>query len=63
MITLKLTNSAVDEILHCLRTSYLDYEDRLGAMYNDSIRFYNEKLDELIQDIKDQVKEQEVQNA
>lgn len=59
MITLKLTNSAVDEILHALRTSYLDYDDRLGWSYNDAIKHANDELDEIIDTIKQQVKEQE----
>ena len=59
MITLKLTNTAVDEILHALRTSYLDYDDRLGASYNAAIESYNKELDDIIQTIKDQIKEQE----
>lgn len=59
MITLKLTKTAVDEILHALRTSYLDYDDRLGASYNLAIDSYNKQLDDIIQTIKDQTKEQE----
>ena len=59
MITLKLTNTAVDEILHALRTSYLDYDDRLGAYYNDAIKHANDELDSIIQTIKDQMKAQE----
>lgn len=59
MITLELTNTQTDEILHCLRTSYLDYDERLGASYNDAITSYNNQLDEIITTIKDQVKEQE----
>ena len=58
MITLKLTNTATDEILHALRTSYLDYDDRLGASYNSAIESYNKQLDDIIQTIKDQIKEQ-----
>ena len=59
MITLKLTNSAVDEILHALRTSYADYNEKLGAYYNQSISNYNKQLDEIINTIKQQIKEQE----
>lgn len=60
MITLKLTGTDIDEILHALRTSYLDYDDRLGAYYNQSIEAHNKQLDDIIQTIKDQAKEQEV---
>ena len=62
MVTLKLTNSAVDEILYALRTSYLDYDERLAACssYNSAIESHNNELDEIIQTIKDQIKEQEV---
>ena len=59
MKTLNLTETAIDEILHALRTSYLDYDDRLGASYNDAIESYNKQLDDIIQTIKDQIKEQE----
>ena len=59
MITLTLTNGDVDEILHALRTSYLDYDDRLGASYNDAIKRANDNLDTIIIKIKEQVKEQE----
>ena len=37
MITLNLTNTQADEILHALRTSYADYNEKLGAYYNESI--------------------------
>ena len=62
MITLKLTNTAVDEILYALRTSYLDYDERLAACspFNSAVESHNKELDEIIQTIKDQVKEQEV---
>lgn len=59
MITLKLTNGQTEEILHALRTSYLDYDEKLGASYNEAIERYNNELDELITSIKQQVKEQE----
>ena len=59
MITLKRTSTAIDEILHALRTSYADYDERLGAYYNKAMETYNKQLDEIIQTIKDQVKEQE----
>lgn len=59
MITLKLTNNDLETILHALRTSYLDYDDRLGPSFNDAIRRENDNLDDLIIKIKEQVKEQE----
>ena len=59
MITLNLTQTAIDEILHALRTSYADYNEKLGAYYNQSIEAYNKELDEIIQTIKDQIKDQE----
>lgn len=58
MTNLQLTNTQIDEILHCLRTSYLDYDERLGASYNDAITSYNNQLDEIITSIKEQLKEQ-----
>ena len=57
-ITLNLTHTQIDEILHCLRTSYLDYDERLGASYNDAITSYNNQLDEIITSIKQQIEEQ-----
>lgn len=59
MIKLELTNTQIDEVLHCLRTSYLDYDERLGASYNDAITSYNNQLDEIITTIKRQLNEQE----
>lgn len=59
MITLQLTNTQTDEILHCLRTSYLDYDERMGASFNDAISTYNNQLDEIITTIKQQLNEQE----
>lgn len=59
MINIELTNTQVDEVLHCLRTSYLDYDERLGASYNDAITSYNNQLDEIITTIKQQIIEQE----
>ena len=58
MIKLELTNTQIDEVLHCLRTSYLDYDERLGASYNDAITSYNNQLDEIITSIKQQIEEQ-----
>ena len=58
MITLQLTSTQTDEILHCLRTSYLDYDERLGTSYNDAIASYNNQLDEIITSIKQQIENQ-----
>ena len=59
MVNIELTNTQADEILHCLRTSYLDYDERLGASYNDAITAYNNQLDEIITSIKNQLNEQD----
>lgn len=59
MVHITLTNTQADEVLHCLRTSYLDYDERLGVSYNDAITSYNNQLDEIITTIKQQIKEQE----
>lgn len=59
MLTLTLTNGDVEEILQALRTSYLDYDERLGASYNDAIKRANDELDAIIIKIKEQIKEQE----
>ena len=60
MVTLKLTNSDVDEILHALRLCFADYNDKLGDYYNRAMESYNNQLDSIITKIKEQVKEQEV---
>lgn len=60
MVNIELTNTQADEVLHCLRTSYLDYDERLGASYNDAITSYNNQLDEIITTIKNQLNEQEM---
>lgn len=60
MVTLKLTNSDVDEILHALRSCYVDYNDKLDDYYNRAMESYNNQLDGIITKIKEQVKEQEV---
>ena len=59
MKTLNLTNNDIDTILHALHTSYLDYDDRMGPMFNDAIKRANDELDNLIIKIKEQIKEQE----
>lgn len=60
IITLKVTESDVDEILHALRSCYTDYNDKLGEYYNRAMESYNNQLDDIITKIKEQVKEQEV---
>lgn len=60
MVNIELTNTQADEVLHCLRTSYLDYDERLGASYNDAITSYNNQLDEIITTIKNQLNEQDM---
>ena len=59
-ITLKVTKSDVEEILHALRSCYVDYNDKLGDYYNKAMESYNNQLDGIITKIKEQVKEQEV---
>lgn len=58
MIKLELTKTQIDEILHCLRTSYLDYDERLGVAFNSAIESYNNDLDEIINTIKQQTEGQ-----
>lgn len=58
MITLELTHTQIDEILHCLRTSYMDYDERMGATFNSAIESYNNNLDEIITTINQQLEEQ-----
>ena len=57
MIKLELTKTQLEEILHCLRTSYLDYDERLGVAFNSAIESYNNSLDELINTIKQRIED------
>lgn len=59
MIKLELTRTQIDEILHALRTSYLDYDERMGATFNSAIESYNNNLDEIITSINQQLEEQQ----
>ena len=57
MINLELNNGQIETILHALRTSYMDYDERLGASFNEAIESYNKELDEIIITIKQQIEE------
>lgn len=57
MINIQLTHTQIDEILHALRTSYLDYDERMPDAYNDAITSYNNNLDEIITTIKNQMED------
>lgn len=59
MITLKLTRKQAEEVLFATSQLYLEYIEDMPADYNESIRRYNDTVDELRQTIKDQLKEQE----
>lgn len=59
MVTLTITKSQADEILFATSLLYQDYTDVMGADYNETVRKYNNTVDELRQTIKDQLKEQE----
>ena len=58
MITLELTNTQAEDVLFATSMLYQDYVDVMGTDYNESIRRYNDKVDELRLSIKKQIKEQ-----
>lgn len=58
MITLKLTNNQVQEVLYATSLLYQEYTN-LSAEYDEGIRRYNNTVDELRLTIKQQLKEQE----
>ena len=59
MITLQLTRTQCDDILHAVGQLYMEYDDNLGAQWNDSIKRYNDEIDALRITIKKQLQEQE----
>lgn len=62
MITLELTDTQADEVLFATSMLYQEYVDLLGSSYNESIRRYNNTVDELRDSIKKQLKEQKHEN-
>ena len=58
MITLELTNTQAEDVLFATSMLYQDYVDVMGADYNEAIRRYNDKVDELRLTVKKQIKEQ-----
>ena len=57
MVTLTLTNQQAEEVLYATSLLYQEYTN-ISAEYDESIRRYNNTVDELRQTIKDQLKEQ-----
>lgn len=62
MITLELTDTQAEEVLFATSMLYQEYVDLLGSSYNESIRRYNNTVDELRDSIKKQLKEQKHEN-
>lgn len=58
MIKLELTNQQAEEVLYATSLLYQEYTN-ISADYDESIRRYNNTVDELRQTIKDQLKEQD----
>lgn len=58
MIKLKLTRQQAEEVLFATSLLYQEYTN-ISSDYDESIRRYNNTVDELRQTIKDQLKEQE----
>ena len=58
MIKLELTRQQAEDILFATSLLYQEYTN-ISADYDESIRRYNNTIDELRQTIKDQLKEQE----
>ena len=57
MITLKLTNTQADDLYYAAGLLYQEYTN-ISPEYDESIRLYNNTIDELRQTIKEQIKEQ-----
>ena len=58
MITLQLTNKQAEDVLFATSLLYQEYTN-ISAEFDEHIREYNNKIDELRQTIKDQLKEQD----
>ena len=58
MIKLELTQQQADDVLFATSLLYQEYTNN-SADYDESIRRYNNTIDELRQTIKKQIKEQE----
>lgn len=58
MIKLELTRQQAEEVLYATSLLYQEYTN-ISADYDESIRRYNNTVDELRQTIKEQIKEQE----
>lgn len=57
MVKLELTNQQAEDVLFATSLLYQEYTN-ISAEYDESIRRYNNTVDELRQTIKDQLKEQ-----
>ena len=62
MITLELTKHQAEEILFATSMLYQEYVELMGADYNETVRRYNDTVDELRLTIKKQIKDQDVEN-
>ena len=60
MITLTLTNTQADDVLYATSLLYQEYTN-ISPELDESIRRYNNTVDELRQTIKKQLKEQQEQ--
>ena len=58
MVKLELTRQQADDVLFATSLLYQEYTN-ISAEYDESIRRYNNTVDELRQTIKDQLKEQD----
>ncbi len=58
MIKLELTHQQAEDVLYATSLLYQEYTN-ISAEYDESIRRYNDTVDELRQTIKDQLKEQD----
>ena len=58
MITLTLTNTQADDVLYATSLLYQEYTNTSPEL-DETIRHYNNTVDELRQTIKEQLKEQE----
>ena len=59
MIKLELTHQQAEDVLYATSLLYQEYTN-ISADFDESIRRYNNTVDELRQTIKEQLKEQDI---
>lgn len=63
LYTIKLTRNQIEELIHAVSTSYMDYDERmfydpvLQEEYNKGVRAYNNTIDDIREILKESIKE------